>query len=46
MDIFIGIVYKYSILCTYMVVYCYLEPIFYDINIGLSPKNYLVSLVR
>ena len=41
MDILIGLVLKYHILCTNIVVYGYLEPIFYDFNIGIGPKNYL-----
>ena len=39
MDILIGLVLKNHILCTNIVVYGYLEPIFYEFNIGTPPKN-------
>ena len=45
MDILIGLVSKYDILCTYIVVYGSIEPIFYYFDIGTRPKNYLFSLV-
>ena len=39
MDILIGLLLKYHILCTNIVVYGYFEAIFYEFNIGTPPKN-------